>query len=448
MIRRILLTIGSLRLTIVIIIAVTILLLAGLVVPQRSVLHRDLFLDWQSSHPRLVSILDLLGLTNVYRSPLAYGLWTLFFLNLSVVMWIRVGVVRARVALHPGKLTAPASENEIVIRLPDGGDVAGIVEGFCKRRKLTYLSGNDRFYAVGNRLSPVATLVFHLSFFLILAGGLTSLYTRFTARIEITAGERFDGELSRYLEPPRLPKIGAPPAPRFMVERIEPELEQGTPVGVVVTIRDATGQVHTAEINRPFRIDGCSFVIQDLGVAPLVILSDSNGTQIDGAWVRLDVLLGKQDRLRMADLDLLVTFFPDLIFDDGVPATRSLEIINPAFVFTSGSGDEAIASEPVRLGEEVAISGTGLAVPDLRHWVRFYVRKESGLAIVWTGFALAAGALVWRFIFYRRELWGSFRRDAEGTTLVLSGRAEFYRDLFTEELAATAEELGRELEHI
>jgi hypothetical protein len=67
---------GSLRLTLVVIISLAALLLAGLLIPQRGVLQKELYLEWQDAHPRLVATLGLLGLTHVYKSPLAYGLWS------------------------------------------------------------------------------------------------------------------------------------------------------------------------------------------------------------------------------------------------------------------------------------------------------------------------------------------------------------------------------------
>ena len=43
------------------------------------------------------------------------------------------------------------------------------------------------------------------------------------------------------------------------------------PVGIVATIVDREGREHIAEINRPYRHGNCSFVIQDLGIAPLIM---------------------------------------------------------------------------------------------------------------------------------------------------------------------------------
>jgi cytochrome c biogenesis protein ResB len=445
MIRRIRHFLGSLRLTLAIIIALTLLLLAGLVIPQKGVLQKDLYLQWRSSHPELVAVLDSIGLTDIYRSPLAVVLWSAFFINLSVVMWGRIRAVRQQIALHPDKLQPPSRISSgaavVEVRLPDALSIARVAE-LLVRRSFDVLTGHNRLYAIRNRRSPVATIIFHLSFLMILIGGLTTIATRFTARVELAEGESFDGELSRYMAPPRLPRIGDPPRPSFLVERIAPQLVDGQPVGIKVTIRDQDDQVDIAEINRPFRSDGCSFVIQDIGVAPLIIISDSNGTQLDGAWVKLDVLLGKQDRFEMAGLDLGVSFFPDLVITDGSPATRSQEVNNPAFVFQH-AGE---TSDPLGLGEGLVLDGLRLTPQDLRYWVRFYVRKESGLAVVWTGFALAAIALVWRLLLYRREYWGTISEPADGgRLLVLRGRAEFYRDLFIEELSALAEELQREL---
>ena len=83
-------------------------------------------------------------------------------------------------------------------------------------------------------------------------------------------------------------------------------------------------------------------------------------------------------------------------------------------------------------------------VPEIRFWARFYVRQESGLWLVWTGFALATFALVWRLVFYRREYWVAYREEAGVVTAVdIAGRAEFFRALFTEEFDSTVAQLRR-----
>ena len=107
--RQILRQLGPLRLTVLLILSLTVLFLLGQMIPQKAVLQKDLYLQWKAASPRLVGAVDLLGLTDIYTSPLAVALWSLFFVNLALVMWRRIPTVRALVAVHPGKIKSTAA---------------------------------------------------------------------------------------------------------------------------------------------------------------------------------------------------------------------------------------------------------------------------------------------------------------------------------------------------
>jgi len=66
-------------------------------------------------------------------------------------------------------------------------------------------------------------------------------------------------------------------------------------------------------------------------------------------------------------------------------------------------------------------------------WVRFYVIKERGVSILYTGFAIACLAVIWRLLFYRREIVGAVREQDGVRCLVVAGRSEYYKSLAEDE---------------
>jgi hypothetical protein len=72
-------------------------------------------------------------------------------------------------------------------------------------------------------------------------------------------------------------------------------------------------------------------------------------------------------------------------------------------------------------------------MPELRYWVRFYVITQRGLPILYLGFALACVGVIWRMIFFKRELVGAVRESAQGRRLVVAGRSEYYKSLAEDE---------------
>lgn len=428
--------IGSLRLTLVLIVALCSVFLLGLWIPQKGVLKRDLYLQWKSSSPDLVAVLDSLGFTSIYTSPITLLLWALFFMNLTLVMWQRVSGVRKRIvppdSARPFPLVEGSYQHHAVISLDAARDPGDVLRRLRANRYRTYGTA-ARFAAVKNRLAPVATLFFHLSFFLILAGGAVSFYTRFAATVDLAEGESFTAALDRYNATPRLPRIGTPPSATFTVDRIIPVVEEETPVGLSVRLVGPGEEGHDVEINSPYKVDSTSFVIQNLGVAPLIILTDRVGRELDGAYVKLNVLKGRRDVFSMQGLHFDVDFFPDYVVIDGRESTRSLEVKNPAFLFHIQENDAFVARRIVRPGGSIEFAAYRLRMPEMRYWVRFYVVKEHGVGIMYAGFGTATAALIWRLLFYRREIIGAIDLEGGQRVLRLAGRAEFYKALFEDE---------------
>ncbi len=436
MIRRLYRILVSLRFTVFLFISLSVIFLLGLWIPQKSLLKKDLYLQWKEGSPLLVSFLEALGFTDIYTSPVTLTLWTLFFLNLSLVMWQRVAVVRKKVALSEERFDDPETSSAYAVKaaiaLPADAEPDDLA-GRLRKAGYVFFGTPRRFSAVKNRFSPAATLLFHLSFFLMLLGGAMTVYTRFTANVDLAEGEAFTGAVDQYVSPPRMPKMGAIPAGRFMIERVTPSIEKETATGLRIDIVDERGGRQSAEINRPYKTDHTSFVFLNVGVAPLVIMHDAAGRELDGAYVKLDVFMGKQDVFEMHGLSFTVDFFPDFYLNGGNPQTRSQEMKNPAFQFYIEKEKRFIARKIIRPGESAAFGQYRITVPEMVYWVRFYVVKEYGTEIVYVGFGIATIALIWRLLFYRREIIGSVAEKDGVLVLCLAGRAEFYKALFEDE---------------
>lgn len=431
---------GSLRLTVGLILLLGLTFLVGLWVPQKGVVQKEMYLQWQARSPGLVSLMDALRLTEIYSSPVTLALWGMFFLNLALVMGKRIPLVLAKVSLDDGKIVDPESAPGYTylgrFDLPDGFSADRLKSAF-QREGYRIHGTRDHFYAVRNRLAPVASLLFHLSFFLMLLGGTISVYSKFTGYLDLAVGESFSGEIERFNPTPRMPKIGSPPAATLTVSRITPRVEGEMATGLEVEIRDDRGGVHKADVNRPYKVGKTSFVVNDLGVAPLVVLRDAGGRELDGAYAKLDVLKGKEDGFALGGYRFRARFFPDYEVVGGVAGTRSEEFNNPAFEVTIEKGGVPIGRRTLFPGRSVDFDGHRLELREMPFWVRFFVVKEYGVGILYAGFAVATMALIWRLIFYRREMVGKVRTEGGREVLHLAGRAEFYRALSEDEFRDT-----------
>lgn len=438
--------ITSLRLTISLIVSLGVIFLLGLWIPQKGVVGYEAYLVWKANSPLLVSIIERTGLMDIYRAPLTLFLWGCFFVNLSMVMWQRIPIVKRRLAI-PDPLPSPGGgfPHKAAIELSFRLSFDELKERLSA--KGYRLNGTEGlFYAVRNRLSPLASLLFHLSFFLILLGGVISVYTRFVGQVDLAEGEVFQGEPGRYNASPLLPRFGGYPDVRIAIKKITPLVKDQTPTGLMVMLEDDAGRLRQIDINQPYRRGIVSFVIKDLGLAPLVILKDRSGKELDGAFVKLNVFRGKEDGFKMSGIDFSVRFFPDHEISAGEDRTRSEEFRNPVLLLLARKGDSStIFRIPCRSGAVAEIGDITFELAKVSYWVRFTVVSEKGVPLVYCGFLLACSGLLWRLVLYRRELAGSMEiREDGGSTLQLAFRSEFYRSLAEEEFEVLRDVIARQ----
>ncbi len=444
--RRALDLLGSLRLTLGVLIGLVALFGAGLAIPQRAVLQGEAYAAWSQGSPRLVGLLEAMQLTDVYRSPLAIALWSLFFLNLVVVMSRRVPLTLERVRVDR-PIPDPATAQGFSVRrsLAAGRGALEEAGAFFAARGFHLLSRDGALRAVRYRFAPAATLAFHLSFLFVAVGAAASLYTRFEGIVELGPGESFSGALEQYARPPVLPRVGEPPVVRFTLETVTPRQEGRVATGLRLKIRDDRFGSHDFGINDPYEVGDASVVFKRLGVAPLLIIRDAAGTEVFGGWMRLDIAAGKREPFRLLDWAWTAQFFPDYVRDAEGERTRSLEPLDPALSLTVANQFGKRIAQTLRPGESARFGPYTITFADWRYWVTLYVRAERGLGVIWSGFGLGAVALVARFILYRREYVVRPGGVEGAETLEIAGRAEYFRALFEDEAELLLAELERSL---
>ena len=147
MLKRIIKYLSSLRFTILLISLLGLIFAIGLWVPQQRLL-KSIYFEWQKKSPSLVAILDALGLTTIYTSPITITLWLLFFLNLSLVLWQRWPIIKGRITLSETRIADPVTAGGYPFRssysLPDNMD-GEIAIGLLRKNGYTVLGNASGF---------------------------------------------------------------------------------------------------------------------------------------------------------------------------------------------------------------------------------------------------------------------------------------------------------------
>ena len=448
MINRLLRTLGSVRFTAAMIAILTALFSLGLLIPQKGLLGRTMYTQWAVEKPELVSALEAMGLTDVYSSPLVLVAWGVFFLNLVVVMSRRAPSTWRRCVSErlPGSVENVRKYKHF--RELPGMSLASAAS-VLSSMGYNVLTEGRAFHAVRNRYAPMGSLLFHLSFFVLLIGAIVSLYTKFSGVAHVGVGETFN---NNYISL-RPPKLGDVSLVEFRVDDVVPVyFERRTPVSLDVFLTTPKGKSRIG-INRPYNQGNTWFVVKDMNVAPMLAVRDPEGNTLDAVAPRLEFLGGEAQSFTLLGTFLSVRFYTDISdlsdTEDLLNRPQMLsqtpeqteggrkqrpEVVNPAVRIAAFKDGKKLNEQILLPGSGMDLDGNRIYFEGYDYWVKFSVNGDYGRPVVYAGYALMAFALVFRLVFYRKDVVGV---EAAGS-LHIGGRCEFYPALFGDELEKIA----------
>lgn len=430
--RRALRVFVSPRVTVGLLCLVALVLLLNVVVPQEAVLGPERFgVLIEGSGPVARFLLRDLGLSNLSTSPVFFVVFAVFFLNLGLVLAFRIGPTLRRTQLpeRSGKTVrgwARSKESFVAPRSPGIGatEVTRILRGFGFQVRRQ----NERSYwGVKHRTAPLGFVLFHLSFFLLCAGGLMLYSTRFVGVAILSEGQEFAGEYSEIL---RRSRIGRVPALHFVVEEIETEIESGEPVHLSARFRFLQGLSSTvaeSRVNHPAQWGRSSILVEQAGLAPILWLQDGDGFTLDRIVVPARTRSGEPTGLQVAEDRYTVLVYP---LGSEVEFPVRSELARTALRLQVIEDEALVFDGELRQGEAADLGGSRLVLEEIRYWVGIRVVAERGGGVLTAGFVLGILGLVWRLLWYRREVIVSW--DEENVRVV--GRAEYFSHRFQSEL--------------
>jgi len=382
-------------------------------------------------------LLVTLGLGNLSTSPVFLAALGLFFANLTAVLADRVGTTLRRVRLAP----PPPAQAEALLGQPgagpsplsagfDPGRPAAVLRGLGYR---TVPLGRESLWGVRHRMALLGFPLFHLSFFVLCAGGTLLWYTRDVVTLVAAEGQVAESTAGNVVR--RAPR-GAPPPVALGVERVEVRLERGTPVALSATVRpvETLEPARTIEVNRPARWGDLSVLVERAGVAPVLWLVDERSYTLDRVAVVTASAQGLPTRVRIGPGQGYQAVVEPIPIGPGFPERDGLGRAPVALRVLWG--ESKLFDGTLRPGEQVDLGGRFLRLQEVRYWVGLRLVSERGGELLVAGFLLGVVGIVWRLSWYRREVVVSWSEGA----LRVGGRAEFFPTRFQAE-AETIREL-------
>ncbi len=450
----------SVKTTAIIFASLIVVYFAGLVIPQKTLFSS--YNEYQAWLQKSIfyRLFDLLRLTDIYLSPLTISLLVLFFLNLLVVVGERTKVVNKKMyiratpsLMNPHEIRSRQGHISITTTVSPDSAMQRVLKVLKRNRwKILSVDSNLSIFAMKNRYSPVGFILFHLSFLFCLVGGLLIAYTRFYGYLTITEGQRLADArpyITKIIKKPRilkkLPEFG------LSLIKVQPQYQNDVPTDLYVYLDVLyKGRVkrEVLKVNEPVKRGALSLVVQDIWLAPLMVVRDEHGKMIDGAYVALNLLHGQEDSFWFNSLKgykFFVIFFPDYVVNNGVETTKSVVIRNPALHLRVVKDGSIVAEDTLKPQESLRFDRYSISFEGYRYSVYLNVIREYGRGPLIAGFVLALAGLLMRLIFYQKRLWLAVSEDTHATEVLIYGRSEYFHLSFNEELKRLSEKIREAL---
>lgn len=399
-------------------------------------------------------VVPLPWVSNISRLLPFKILYLLFFINLVIceIKWIPVIVRRCE---RPKTLEIAEDLERFRHRIQVQGSEFRVrsLEKYLRRRgykiqgsesdTVSHLTSHvsPLLYAYRGRFSAIGNLLFHIAFLFLLIGVGTSSLFRFEGSARVTEGYPFSGSVDEYSAISASP-LSFFPRVSFFLDKLTPRFWEGkllfTDLKADVSYSEGKGN---AWLSSYLKIGGARVTINSIGITPMYVLKSKDGKALDTGFVNLAVFVpGSEDHFRIPDFphQIFVSFYPDSEVKDGKVINRSMEIRNPAYFLRIFRGRLLVFSGLIRPAEEAQFEGLRLSFPEVRYWGEFRIVRDPGFTFVWISFVLFASGLVWRLLFYRREMVVI----REGGSVYLYGSSDYYPRLFEDRLMMLARIAG------
>ena len=429
----------SVRTAAVLLLILAALLILNVALPQEKTLGEVAFAELVHSGPAAHFFLLTLGLGTMSTSPIFLGVLGLFFLNLVLVLGARWNSIWRQARLRPRSepvlrswLRGPGSRTA---PLPSHWGIGHVVHTLRGSGYQVRKVGKGGVWGVRHRTAPLGFLVFHVSFFLLFAGGLMIYYTRFVGDVVLTEGQEFAGV---YRQVRRESPLGRRPDLAFRLMEVVPRFAAGQPLSLEAVFRfrgGGGGEERRSRVNHPARWGTATVLVQQAGIAPVLWLQDAQGFTLDRAAVVAMTRGTEPTVVPLADGTVEVSIAPMAPGDD-FPGRDDLPVL-PVHLTVIHQGETVFSGILTQGGAATWPQGR-LVMEDLDYWLGIQVVSERGGGVLMAGFVMGILGLIWRLLLYRREvavLW-----DEESFSL--AGRSEYFSWKFQTELARLEDTLS------
>ncbi len=438
----------SRKLAVILIILIVLLSIIGTHIPQKSQLKQDVYNTWKTTHPGEAQVYETLGLTNLFSSVIFLG--TVLLLFISTLFCTRnmlsAAIRKMEIRFHKKEYISRL-ENSTVIRTskePEGS--AFVITSELRSLGYRISQENNRICAEKNRFGILGTSIFHLCILFIILSSLYGTTGRMEGDMRLVEGQTLSEDHRNYMYVnegyffyENHQKFN------ITLEKIYPDYydvsntARGAAGKLVITKEGKEVKTDIVYSNNLMTYEGYTFLGNVYGLAPLLLLRNSDGSISSGSYIT--ALDNDESRRYVAMFDIgdtglegsLMVYMTSNLTSGNIEG-GNVEQIPVLFLKIFDRGTE-IFNGKLNLNDAVQIGDKYLVFSDIKYWSNFYIVKDDGTFFVYIGFALITLSLTLMFFIVPKRLWVEFvgNEKTGETEIYIGGRSERFRSLYEEE---------------
>lgn len=442
----------SRKLAVVLIFLIIVFSIIGTHIPQESQLKPDAYNNWKTSHPAQAAIFVKLGFTHLFSSFIFISLAGLLFINtLFCTKTMLTGAFRrfGNKQFQKKAFICGLENNSAIGTEKEPENVISKINSVLRSEGYNVSQEENCIFAQKNRLGILGIPLFHVCILFIIMAAVYGSLGRMEGDMRLIEGQIRSEEHGNYMFINEGPFFNEKHQKfDITLDKFYPDYkdETGTPRGAAGKLAIIeNGQMVKTDIvysNHLMTYKGYTFLGNVYGLAPILVLSNPDGTIYD------------KSSIEASDLDKsgrYVAYFN--IGDTGLEGGLMVYMTAPLIEVTE-SGDvkqtpimflkifdkgKEIYDGTLRLNDRVRIRDNYLGKDiylvfyDIKYWSNFYIVKDDGTPLVYSGIGLITLSLTIIFFVVPKRVWVEVTDESGATEIYIGGKADKFRSLYEEE---------------
>jgi cytochrome c biogenesis protein len=451
----------SRKLAVTLIFLIILFSILGTHIPQIPQLKPQVYNAWKTNHPAQAEIFETLGLNDLFSSYLFNGLAFLLFLN-TLFCTRNMLIVSFRKLKKKNQFQAQkyisGLENSTVVRT-EKKDIISHIDHVLLSLGYKISHEENRILAEKNRYGVLGVPLFHVCILFIILAAVYGSLGRMEGDMRLIEGQTLSEEHGNYM------LVNEGPFFNENHERFDIKLEKFYPdyKDETDTPRGAAGELVISEngqemksgmvySNNLMTYRGYTFLGNVYGLAPLLILTNPDGTVYSGSYITASDL--DNSRRYVASFDMGNTgLVGGLMVYMTAPLNESNESVKvqqtPILFLKVFDKGKEIYDGTLRINESVKLPGNGMSLGfyGAKYWSNFYVVRNDGTFLVYAGLGLLILSLIIIFFIIPKKVWIEVINTGTRAEIYIGGRADKFRSLYDEDFNDMVNKIRERLSH-